>query len=218
MATCRCRSAWISEEEPAWYLPIWKVACILSNMESKPEDYEPYDECAALAVADLARRRLTTGLRLPAGLYLVLAAAVTVQLGTAACGIAAQTVAGLGVVLAGMAIFLGLAVFTLHRFRRINGVRVGGLTNQIVLAAGASASLVYLGALAAGIWAGFESRWLLVAVVSVAGGVGCALGTRHWWNTYRNDPATHARGASPQLLGAVAVLVCLACAGLVVFS
>lgn len=185
-------------------------------MESNPERPDPDDARADLAVADEARRRLTAGLRLPTGFLVVFAGAVAVQLGTAAYGIAAQTVAGLAVVLAGLAVFLGVAALLLHRFSRLNGVRVDGLASQIVLAAGASASLVYLGALAAGIWAAFTSQWWLVALASVAGGVGCALGTRHWWRTYRHDPAAHERGASPRVLAALAVVACLGFAVLLV--
>lgn len=169
-------------------------------------------------MADQARRQLTSGLRLSAGHYLVLATAVAVQIGTAAYGIAAQTVAGLAVVLADLAVFLGVAALMLHRFRRINGVRVGGLTSQILFAAGASASLGYLGAFAAGIWAAFYSLWWLVAMAAVAGGIGCALGARHWWQVYRHDPAAQARGASPRQLGAFAVLACLGFAALVLFG
>ena len=106
----------------------------------------------------------------------------------------------------------------LHRFRRGNGVRVDGLTSQIVFAAGASASLVYLGALAAGIWAAFASLWLLVAVAAAAGGTGCALGVRHWWHAYQLDPAAHARGASPRVLGAFAVVACLGFAALLLLG
>jgi hypothetical protein len=187
-------------------------------MESHPSQQDSDDQRTALAVAEQARRRLTTGLRLPAGLYPALAAAVAVQLGTAAYGIAAQTVAGLTVVLAGLALFLSVAAVMLHRFRRINGVRVDGLTSQIVFAAGASASLAYLGAFAAGTWAAFESLWWLVTAAAAAGGIGCALGARHWWHAYRHDPAGHARGASPRQLGAFAVLACLGIAALVVLG
>ena len=169
-------------------------------------------------MADDARRRLTTGLRLPAGFYPVLAAGIAVQVGAAAYGIAAQTVTGLAVALAGVAVFLGVAALLLHRFSRINGVRVDGLASQVVLAAGAGASLVYLGALAVGIWAAFDSRWWLVAVAAVVGGVGCALGARHWWHAYRHDPAAHARGASPRVLGVLAVVACLGCAALLVLG
>ncbi|ALV43368.1 hypothetical protein AU252_21180 [Pseudarthrobacter sulfonivorans] len=176
------------------------------------------DPRTALAGADQARQRLTTGLRLPTGFYLVFAIAVAVQLCTAAYGIAAQTVAGLALVLAGLAVFLGVASLMLHRFRRINGARVDGLATQVVLAAGASASLHYLGALAAGIWAAFESLWWLVALASVAGGIACAVGAPRWRHAYRHDPAAHASGASPRLLGALAVVACLGFAALLVFG
>ncbi|NUU18607.1 hypothetical protein HP550_15225 [Cellulomonas humilata] len=185
-------------------------------MESNPTHPDPDDARATLAMADEARGRLTAGLRLPPGFLVVFAAAVAVQLGTAAYGIAAQTVAGLAVVLAGLAVFLGGSALLLHRFSQVNGVRVDGLVSQIVLAAGASASLVYLGALAAGIWAAFASRWWLVVLAAVVGGVGCALGTRHWWRTYQHEPAAHARGASPRVLALLAVVACVGFAVLLV--
>ena len=187
-------------------------------MESTSIQQEPEDPREALAVADKALRRLTDGLRLPAGLFPLLAAAVALQLATAAYGIAAQTVTGLVVVLVGLAAFLGTAALLLHRFRRINGVRVDGLVSHVVLAAGASDSLIYLGAFAAGVWAAFASLWWLVAAAAVAGGIGCALGAQHWWHTYRSNPAAHARGVSPRMLGVLAVLACLGIAGLVVFG
>jgi hypothetical protein len=189
---------------------------MLSGMESSGTHRDADDTRLALDAAEGARRRLTGGLRLPTGFSPLFATAVAVQLATAAYGIAAQTVAGLAVVAVGMAVFGGVATFLLHRFRRINGVRVDGLAGQIVLAAGAGASLVYLGALAAGIVAAFESRWWVVAVAALVGGVGCALGALRWWNAYRHDPVTHARGASPRALGALAVVACLGLAALVV--
>lgn len=187
-------------------------------MESNQERQDPEDQRTTLAGADQARLRLTTGLRLPPGLYPVLATAVAVQLGSAAYGIAAQTVAGLAVVLAGLAVFLSAAALMLHQFRRINGVRVEGFASQIVLATGASPSLIYFGAFAGGVWAAFASQWWLVAVAAVVGGVGWALGARQWWHAYRHDPATHARGVSPRMLGALAVVACLGLAGLLVFG
>lgn len=183
-------------------------------MESYSAPDDPDGSRTALASADGARHRLTTGLRLPPGLYPALAAAVSVQLGAAAYGIAAQTLAGLAVVLAGLVVFVSAAALLLHRFRRINGVRVDGLTSQVVVAARGFASLVYLGALAAGTWAAFASQWWIVAAAAVAGGVGCALGTRAWWHAYRQDPAAHASGASPRVLGAFAALACLGFAAL----
>lgn len=187
-------------------------------MESNRRRHDADDERVALAGADEALRRLTSNLRLPAGLYLGLATAVAMQIGTATFGVAAQTVDGLVVALAGLAAFLGMAALMLHRFRLVNGIRLDGFTSQIVLAAGASASVVYLGAFAAAVWAAFASLWWLVALAAVVGGTGCALGARHWWAAYRHDPSAHARGVSPRLLGALAVLACLGFAGLVVIG
>jgi hypothetical protein len=187
-------------------------------MESMGERPDADDARTALAGADEARRRLTTGLRLPAGFSPLLGLAVAVQLGTAAYGIAAQTVAGLAVVLAGLAVFLGVSALLLHRFSQINGVRVDGLASQVVLAAGASASLLYLGAFAAGTWAAFESQWWLVVVAAAVAGVGCAVGARRWWHTYRHDPAAHARGVSPRQLAALAAVALVGFAALLVLG
>lgn len=176
------------------------------------------EERTALDLANQVRQRLTRGLRLPAGFYQVLAVAVTLQLGAAAYGIAAQTAVGLAVLMAGLAVFLGAAALMLYRFHLINGVRVDGLTSQIVFSAGAAASLIYLGALAVGIWAAFASLWWMVAVAAVFGGVGCALGARRWWHAYQDDPAAHAAGVSPRQLGVLALLASLGFAALVVLG
>lgn len=189
---------------------------MLSDMESNRARQNPDDARSVLAEADHARRRLTAGLRLPAGHHPALAAAVAVQVGTAAYGIAEQTSAGLAVLLVGAALFLGVAALTLYRFRRINGVRVGGLDSKIVLGTGGVSTLVYLGAFGAATWAAFASMWWLVAAAAVAGGVGYALDARHWWHAYRHDPATHAGGVSPRLLASLAVLACLGLVALLV--
>ena len=172
-------------------------------------EQSPDDPRAALAVANLARQRMAAGLRLPTGLHPVLAAAVAVQIGTAAYGVAAQTAAGLAVALAGGAVFLGVAALALNQFRRINGVRVDGLTSQIVLGSGATSTLVYVSAFVAATWAAFESRWWLVAVAAVAGGAGYAFGVHRWWHAYRDDPVAHAGGASPRIIAALAVVASL---------
>jgi hypothetical protein len=178
-------------------------------MESSPVQRNPDDPRSVLAGADQARQRLAAGLRLPTGLYPALAAAVAVQVGTAAYGVAAQTVAGLAVALAGVAVFLGVAALALHRFRRVNGVRVDGLASQIVLGARATSTLSYVGAFGAATWAAFGSHWWLVAAAAVAGGVGYALGALQWWHAYRRDPVAHAGGASPRVLAALAAVACV---------
>ena len=178
-------------------------------MESNPALQNPDDPRSELAVADEARQRLADGLRLPTGLHPILASAVAVQVGAAAYGIAAQTTAGLAVALAGVAVLMGVAAFLLYQFRRINGVRVDGLSSQIVLGTGGASTLVYLGGFGAATWAAFESRWWLVAAAAVAAGVSYAFGTLRWWHVYRDDPSAHASGASPRVFAALAALACL---------
>ena len=145
-----------------------------------------------------------------------LAAAIAVQVGAAAYGIAAQTAAGLAVALAGVAVFIGVAALLLYQFRRINGVRVDGLSSQIVLGTGGTSTLVYLGGFGVATWAAFESRWWLVAAAAVVAGVGYAFGALRWWHAYRHDPAAHAGGASPRVLAALAVLACLGLVALLI--
>lgn len=178
-------------------------------MASNPLQQTPDDPRAELAGADQARQRLADGLRLPTGLHPILAASVAVQVGAAAYGIAAQTAAGLAVALAGVAVLMGVAALLLYQFRRINGVRIDGLSSQIVLGTGGTSTLVYLGGFGTSTWAAFESRWWLVAMAAALAGVGYAFGTLRWWHAYRQDPATHAGGASPRVLAALAVLACL---------
>src|SRR4051794_36189714 len=185
-------------------------------MESNPGLQNPGDPRSELAVAEQARQGLAAGLRLPTGLHPVLAAAVAVQVGAAAYGIAAQTTAGLAVALAGVAVLMGGAALLLHQFRRINGGRIGGLSSQIVLGTGGTSTLVYLGGFGVATWAAFESRWWLVAAAAVAAGVGYAIGTLRWWHAYRNDPAARAGGVSPRVLAALAVLACLGFVALLV--
>jgi hypothetical protein len=185
-------------------------------MESSPAEQNPGDPRSELAVADQARRRLAAGLRLPAGLHPVLAAAVAVQVGAAAYGIAAQTTAGLAVALAGVTVLMGVAALLLHQFRRINGVRVDGLSSQIVLGTGGTSTLIYLIGLGAATWAAFESRWWLVAAAAVGAGAGYAFGTLRWWHDYRNDPSAHVGGASPRVFAALAVLACLGLVALLI--
>jgi hypothetical protein len=182
-------------------------------MESTPMTPSSDDPGQALAAADAVSHRLAAGLRLPTGFHPTLAAAVAIQIGTAAYGVATQSVAGLAVALTGIAVFLGVAALELHLFRRLNGVRVDGLTSQVVLGTGTLATGIYVCAFGAATWAAFESQWWLVVVAAAVGGAGYALGARQWWHAYRQDPAVHAGGVSPRML---AVLAAIACVGLVV--
>lgn len=162
-----------------------------------------------LAAADGSRQRLADSLRLPSWLHVLLAAGVTAQVAAAAYGIAAQTVAGLGVVLAGLAVFGLVAALMLSWFRRTNGARVDGLTSQLLLGGGTLTSLVYLASFGAATWAAFESVWWLVLLAALVGGTGYAVGARRWWKLYRHDPATHTAGASPRVLVGLGVTACV---------
>jgi hypothetical protein len=185
-------------------------------MESDVPPRDPSDARAALAAADLARDRLSSRLRLPAGLIPALGLAVTVQIGTAAVGIATQTPAGMAVLGAGLVVLLAVAAWALLRFRRINGVRVDGFASQVVLGTGAVATGAYVVGFVAATWAAFEGAWWLVGLAAAAGGVGYAVGARQWWKAFRADPATHSGGASPRVLALLAVAACVGLAVLLV--
>ncbi len=191
---------------------------MLSSMETTPEQQNPRDPGSVLAGADQARQQLAASLRLPTGLYPALAGAVAIQVGTAAFGIANHEARGLAVALAGLAGFLAVAALMLHRFRRINGVRVDALTSQIVLGEGPTSTTAYIGSFGAALWAASGSHWWLVAVAAVAGGVGYAFGLVRWWRAYRQDPAAHAGGISPRVLAALAALAVLGLVALLLAS
>ncbi len=176
------------------------------------------DVRAELALAELARERLTSGLRLPPGLHPVLAVGLAIQIGTAAVGIAQQTTRGMAVVGAGLLVLLAVTVWALVRFRQVNGVRVDGFASQVVLGASTVATTAYLGAFVVATWAAFESTWWLVAIAAGVGGVGYAWGAHRWWSAFRADPASHAGGASPRVLVLLAAAICLGLAVLLVVS
>jgi hypothetical protein len=175
-------------------------------MESKSPQGRPADPRVEMALANQASRRLAEGLRLPTGFFAALAVTVAAQMGSAAYGISLQSTAGLAIALAGVTIFLGVAALLVRQFQRVNGVRVDGLASQVVLGGGATSSAAYLVAFGATTWAAFEARWWLTATAAVIGGAGYAISALRWWQSYRHDPAAHAGGASPRMLGALAIL------------
>ncbi len=101
--------------------------------------------------------------------------------------------------------FVLVAVVQLVRFRRLNGVWVGGLASRVVFGSDAAASTAHFLAMGAAIWAAFEERWWLVGLCAIAGGVGYALCGVRWMRSYRGDPAAHSRGESVLLLVALVV-------------
>jgi hypothetical protein len=61
-----------------------------------------------------------------------------------------------------------------------------------------------------------QRSWLLMAFCALAGGAAYAYSGRRWLRSYRNDPATHARGESAWWLAAACLLAVSAGAALLV--
>ncbi|MEO5981971.1 MAG: hypothetical protein ABIQ13_06610 [Pedococcus sp.] len=176
-------------------------------METSGSRPTPDEAAAALLDAGSARDQLSQRLTLPSWFHASIGLVVVVQTATLAVGVADQSSAGIGLAVAGLVPFVLVAVVQLVRFRRLNGVWVGGLASRVVFGGDAAASTVHFLAMAAAIWAAFEERWWLVGLCAVSGGVGYALCGVRWMRSYRGDPAAHSRGESVLLL--VALLVSL---------
>jgi hypothetical protein len=162
-------------------------------MESKPDRPTAAEASSALVEAEASRATLADGIATPAGFFASMSAAVAAQIATAAVGLGADVP---WVMVAGLSLFAAVAGVQLARFRRRNGVWLGGLASRVVLGTGLPASASYAIALGAAIWAGYEARWWLVALWSIAGGVAYAHCGRRWLRAYRARPAAHGRGES----------------------
>jgi hypothetical protein len=180
----------------------------MENMMGLPT---PEDAAAALAAAEISRAQLAGSLELPSFFYSSIGAAVAIQIAAAAVEFAFDTGWTRLLAIAGVAIFALTAGIQLSRFRRLNGVWIGGLASRVVLGTGLASSASYALALAAAFWAAFAGLWWLVAVCACAGGLAYGLSGRRWLRLYRGDPATHARG---EAAGWLVVISALALAGL----
>ena len=170
---------------------------MLSIMESTPDRPTAAQAAAALTDAETARAALARAIATPSWFLPSIAAAVAAQIAATAVGIGEDAPL---VVVAGLAIFAAVAAVQLARFRRRNGVWLGGFASHVVLGTATLASAGYAVALAAAIWAAFGEQWWLVALCAIAGGVAYAVGGRRWMDAYRAEPATHGRGESAALL------------------
>lgn len=149
---------------------------------------------------------------LPSFFYGSIGAAVAMQIATTAFGATDDRGWAPGTLLGGLALFALVSAIQLTRFRRRNGVRLGGLASRVVLGTATAASTSYVLALGAAVWAAVERMWWLVALCAIAGGAAYALSGRRWWRIYQGDPASHGRGESA---GWMAVCSVLAVAGVV---
>jgi hypothetical protein len=175
---------------------------MLATMESTPERPTAAEASAALTDAEASRATLVRALVMPSWLFASIGVAIAVQIATAAVGLGDDEP---WVLVAGLAVFLAIAGAQLARFRRLNGVWLGGLASRVVLGTGAAASSSYAIALGAAIWAAYEAQWWLMGLCAIAGGAAYAVSGRRWLTAYRAQPARRWRGESAAWLALLGV-------------
>jgi hypothetical protein len=179
-------------------------------MESSPKPPTHDEAAAALAQAEATRARFAGDIGLPSWFAASIGAAISVQIATTALGLGSGTP---WLIATGVLVFVIVGVLQLLRFRRLNGVWLGGLAGRVVLGGGTATSLSYAAALAVAIWAAFGARWWLMALASLLGGADYARAGTSWMHAYRGAPHEHGRGESAAWLTAVSAV---AIAGMVV--
>src|SRR3954453_11608325 len=171
-------------------------------MESKPRRPTAEEASAALLDAEATRAALADHIATPSWFFVSMSVAIAAQIAAVAVGLGDKDALDAGEIgtpwlaAAGVAVFAAVAGVQLARFRRLNGVWLGGFASRVVLGSATAASVSYPLALGAAIWAAYGEHWWLVALWSVAGGAAYALSGRRWMHTYRRDPSAHARGES----------------------
>jgi len=175
----------------------------MENMAGAPT---PGEAAAAMAAAEAGRISLASHVVVPRLFFASIGAAVAFQIGTTALGIAGVGDSPVWLVAVGLLVFVAVAAAQLTRFRRHNGLRLGGLVSRVVYGTATAASVSEALALGGATWAAFAGVWWLVLLTSVAGGAAYALSGRAWMRRYRSDPAGHSRGESAAWLAVMAVL------------
>src|SRR4051794_22236241 len=171
-------------------------------MERKPRRPTAGEAAAALLDAETTRATLADHIATPSWFFVSMGVAIAAQIATVAVGLGDKPALDAGepgspwLVAVGVAVFAAVAGVQLARFRRLNGVWLGGFASRVVLGTATTASVSYPLTLGAAIWAAYGERWWLVALWSLVGGAAYALSGRRWMQTYRDDPAAHARGES----------------------
>lgn len=160
------------------------------------ESMEPSPEGAAamLAAAEQSRTRIAADIRLPRGYEPAMGGAIAVQIASAAVGLTTDAAWGAPVTMLGLGIFVLVAAIQLARFRRVNGVWLGGFASKVVLGTAAIASVAYAVALFGALAAASRELWWLVGLLAIAGAAGYVAGGRRWMARYREDPAAHGSG------------------------
>ena len=179
----------------------------------------PSDPAAELAAAESARQRLAGSLRMPSWFYTWLGFATAVQIGGVAYGLSDQASGPrLVAVAVGMLVFAVVAAVLWLRFRRLNGVRVGGLFSQALMGNTNRAALAETAGVGAAVWAALSGHWWLAGLASVAGGVGYAVSARLWWRDYQREPAAHAHGYTRVTLVVLGLAALAGLAALLILS
>lgn len=187
-------------------------------MENMTDPPTPRDAAAALAEAETSRAQFADGLALPSFFYSSIGVTVAVQIATAAVEVGFDTGWTRLLAIAGAAVFALMAGIQLARFRRLNGVWLGGLTSRVLLATGRAAGASYALALGIAFWAAHVRLWWLAALGACAGGLAYTLSGRRWLRLYMGDPAAHARAEAAGWLVAVSALAVAALTLMVVGS
>ena len=114
---------------------------------------------------------------MPSWFFASIGAAIAVQIATTAVGVADPSSSTLAALATGIAVVVAVAGVQLARFRRLNGVRLGGLLSRVVLGTGTRVGLVRRRGYG-GILGAFDKRWWLVGTSSIIGGASYALNGR----------------------------------------
>jgi hypothetical protein len=161
-------------------------------MESSDGWPTPDEAAVALAEAEASRMKLARGVVLPSFFDAAIGAAITVQIATTALGLADIGGWAGWLLPAGVVVFVLVAVIELARFRRLNGVWLGGFASRVVGGTATAASTSYVlslgrrgvggvrtGMVAGGVLRGRRRHGLRVQRSPVAAGLpGGAGGTR----------------------------------------
>jgi hypothetical protein len=172
-------------------------------MENPADTPTPEGASAALLDAESSRARLAQNIAVPSWFFTSLGAAIALQIATTALGLGDDAAWARLALVAGLVALVAVASVQLVRFRRLNGVWLGGFASRVVLGTGTPASVSYGVTAALAIWGALDGRWWLVPVGSLAGGSAYALSGRLWLRAYRGEPARHSRGESAIWLAAL---------------
>src|SRR4051794_839001 len=116
-------------------------------MESKPDRPTADEASAALLDAEAMRATLADRIVTPSWFFVSLGVAIAVQIATVAVGLGdkpaldAGEVGAAWLVAVGVAVFAAVAGVQLARFRRLNGVWLGGFASRVVLGTATAAAV-----------------------------------------------------------------------------